>query len=102
MDVAGIHATVNLHAAPFLITESLLRRLTIALVGAPCLHAVYDPVTRRCTMASAGHPPPLIVGPRGGGAVPDPPPGAPLGLGLVLVTSVESIGPFKRAGWDVD
>ncbi|GAA3830951.1 SpoIIE family protein phosphatase [Streptomyces chiangmaiensis] len=26
-------------------------------VGATCLYAVYDPVTRRCTMARAGHPP---------------------------------------------
>ncbi|WSA73302.1 serine/threonine-protein phosphatase [Streptomyces sp. NBC_01800] len=32
-----------------------------SLVGATCLYLVYDPVSRRCTMASAGHPPPVIV-----------------------------------------
>ncbi|MGW1051786.1 SpoIIE family protein phosphatase [Streptomyces sp. NPDC001118] len=56
-----------------------------AVVGATCLYAVYDPVTRRCTMARAGHPPPLIVGAQGGVTVPDLPAGAPLGLGLDLV-----------------
>jgi len=30
-----------------------------------CLVAVYDPVTGDCTAASAGHPAPLLVGPRG-------------------------------------
>ncbi|MEY9872044.1 PAS domain S-box-containing protein [Streptacidiphilus sp. MAP12-33] len=29
--------------------------------SATCLHLVYDPITRRCTVASAGHPPPLLV-----------------------------------------
>jgi serine phosphatase RsbU (regulator of sigma subunit) len=35
------------------------------VVGATCLYAVYDPVTQRCTMASAGHPPPVLVRPDG-------------------------------------
>ncbi|WP_225102526.1 SpoIIE family protein phosphatase [Streptomyces sp. CoH27] len=56
-----------------------------AVVSATCLYAVYDPVTRRCTMARAGHPPPLIVGAQGGVTVPELPAGAPLGLGLDLV-----------------
>ena len=56
-----------------------------AVVGATCLYAVYDPVTRRCTMARAGHPPPLIVGAQGRVTIPDLPAGAPLGLGLGLV-----------------
>jgi serine phosphatase RsbU (regulator of sigma subunit) len=34
-------------------------------MGATCLYAVYDPVTRRCAMASAGHPPPVVVTPGG-------------------------------------
>ncbi|MEV6054687.1 SpoIIE family protein phosphatase [Streptomyces sp. NPDC052107] len=55
------------------------------VVGATCLYAVYDPVTRRCTMARAGHPPPLVVDAQGGVTVPDLPAGAPLGLGLGLV-----------------
>ncbi|MEI5011649.1 SpoIIE family protein phosphatase [Streptomyces sp. PmtA] len=56
-----------------------------AAVGATCLYAVYDPVTRRCTMARAGHPPPAIIDPQGHVAFPDMPAGAPLGLGLGLV-----------------
>ncbi|MFF4902034.1 SpoIIE family protein phosphatase [Streptomyces sp. NPDC001068] len=53
-----------------------------AVVGATCLYAVYDPVTRRCTMAAAGHPPPAIVDPRGEVTFPDLPTGTPLGIGL--------------------
>ncbi|MFJ9352308.1 SpoIIE family protein phosphatase [Streptomyces sp. NPDC101237] len=56
-----------------------------AIVGATCLYAIYDPVTRRCTLARAGHPPPLIVDAQGRVTVPDLPAGAPLGLGLGLV-----------------
>ncbi|MEW1690618.1 SpoIIE family protein phosphatase [Streptomyces sp. NPDC091265] len=29
--------------------------------GATCIYAVHDPVTGRCSMASAGHPPPLLA-----------------------------------------
>ncbi|MEV6532338.1 SpoIIE family protein phosphatase [Streptomyces sp. NPDC051639] len=50
--------------------------------GATCLYAVYDPLTRRCTMAAAGHPPPAIVDPQGRVTFPDLPTGAPLGVGL--------------------
>ncbi|MYX34851.1 MULTISPECIES: SpoIIE family protein phosphatase [unclassified Streptomyces] len=51
-------------------------------VGATCLYAVYDPATRVCAMARAGHPPPAIVDREGGVTFPDLPPGAPLGVGL--------------------
>ncbi|MEU9149497.1 SpoIIE family protein phosphatase [Streptomyces sp. NPDC048417] len=61
-----------------------------AAVGATCLYAVYDPVTRRCTMARAGHPPPAIIDPQGRVAFPDLPTGTPLGIGLgVPFESVE-------------
>ncbi|TKA01676.1 PAS domain S-box protein [Actinacidiphila oryziradicis] len=53
------------------------------VMGATCLYAVYDPVTRRCTMARAGHPPPAIVDPHGHVTFPDLPAGTPLGLGLI-------------------
>ncbi|WP_406432443.1 SpoIIE family protein phosphatase [Streptomyces sp. NBC_00631] len=47
------------------------------VMGATCLYAVYDPVTRRCAMASAGHPPPVLVRPDGTaeavGLLPGPP-----------------------------
>ncbi|MCB5167334.1 SpoIIE family protein phosphatase [Streptomyces bambusae] len=59
-------------------------------VGGSCLFAVYDPVTRTCRMASAGHPPPALVTP--GGEVDFVPlaPGPVLGVGdhLFEVTTV--------------
>ncbi|MEU6863894.1 SpoIIE family protein phosphatase [Streptomyces sp. NPDC046876] len=51
------------------------------LVGATCLYAVYDAVTRQCTVARAGHVPPLVVHPDGRVETPELPAGAPLGLG---------------------
>ncbi|MGW6915355.1 SpoIIE family protein phosphatase [Kitasatospora sp. NPDC054939] len=36
-----------------------------AVVSATCLYLVYDPLSRRCTAASAGHPAPLLSGPDG-------------------------------------
>ncbi|MER7373768.1 SpoIIE family protein phosphatase [Streptomyces lanatus] len=57
------------------------QRDTTGILGATCLYAVYDPVTRRCTMARAGHPPPVVVAPDGQVSFPEPPPGPPLGLG---------------------
>ncbi|MGW1541269.1 SpoIIE family protein phosphatase [Streptomyces sp. NPDC002309] len=60
----------------------------LATMTATCLYAVYDPVTRRCTMVRAGHPPPAIIDPSGGVTFPDLPTGAPLGVGLVPFESV--------------
>jgi serine phosphatase RsbU (regulator of sigma subunit)/anti-sigma regulatory factor (Ser/Thr protein kinase) len=54
---------------------------TIPLTGATCLYAIYDPTTRRCTVARAGHPPPAVVYPDGTVTLLDLPPGPPLGLG---------------------
>jgi PAS domain S-box-containing protein len=50
-------------------------------VGATCLYAVYDPVSRRCTLARAGHPQPLLVPPDGPARTLDLPSGPPLGVG---------------------
>ncbi|MER6198330.1 SpoIIE family protein phosphatase [Streptomyces sp. NPDC001586] len=49
--------------------------------GATCLYAVYDPVTRTCVMASAGHPPPAVVSPDGTVEYVELSPGPPLGVG---------------------
>ncbi|MFI0899009.1 SpoIIE family protein phosphatase [Streptomyces sp. NPDC020983] len=49
--------------------------------GATCLYVVYDPVTRQCAMAGAGHPPPAVVGPDGTVDFPDMPTGPALGVG---------------------
>ncbi|MGW0706179.1 SpoIIE family protein phosphatase [Streptomyces sp. NPDC002643] len=50
-------------------------------IGATCLYAVYDPVTRTCSMASAGHPPPVVVRPDGGIEVIEVAAGPLLGVG---------------------
>ncbi|WP_086827079.1 SpoIIE family protein phosphatase [Streptomyces sp. NRRL B-24572] len=58
--------------------------------SATCLYAIYDPASRRCSLASAGHIPPTVVTPSTtGGAIPtsgvvelpEVPIGPPLGLG---------------------
>ncbi|MGW4162422.1 SpoIIE family protein phosphatase [Streptomyces sp. NPDC004788] len=48
---------------------------------ATCVYAVYDPVTRRCTFANAGHLPPVLVEPGQEARFLDVPPGMPLGVG---------------------
>ena len=51
------------------------------VTGATCLYAIYDPVSRKCTIARAGHPPPALIRPDGEVEFPDVPAGPPLGLG---------------------
>ncbi|MFJ9098629.1 SpoIIE family protein phosphatase [Streptomyces sp. NPDC102405] len=60
-------------------------------ISATCLYAVYDPVSRLCSLASAGHVPPAVVTPVPSGSrvgsasrsvdFPELPIGPPLGLG---------------------
>ena len=54
---------------------------TTGEVGATCLYAVYDPVSRRCNLARAGHPAPALVTPDGRACFLNLPGGPPLGLG---------------------
>jgi PAS domain S-box-containing protein len=61
-------------------------------IGATCLYAVYDPVSRRCSMARAGHPPPALIAPDGEARFLDLPIGPPLGVGGL---------PFETAEFDV-
>ncbi|MFJ8630567.1 SpoIIE family protein phosphatase [Streptomyces sp. NPDC093568] len=58
-------------------------------VGATCLYAVYDPVSRRCTLARAGHPSPVMVPPGGEPREIELPAGPPLGLGGLPFESAE-------------
>ncbi|MGW1798220.1 SpoIIE family protein phosphatase [Streptomyces sp. NPDC001984] len=51
------------------------------IVGATCLYAIYDPVTRHCAMARAGHLAPALVHPDGTVTFPDLAAGPPLGIG---------------------
>ena len=58
-------------------------------VGTTCLYAVYDPVSRRCCLARAGHPLPALVTPDGTASFLDLPAGPPLGLGGLPFESAE-------------
>ncbi|MBF6051429.1 SpoIIE family protein phosphatase [Streptomyces eurocidicus] len=56
---------------------------------ATCLYVVYDSLTRRCVMASAGHPAPVLLAPDGTAGFLDLPHGPPLGLGGLPFESCE-------------
>ncbi len=58
-------------------------------IGATCLYAVYDPVSGRCCLASAGHPPPAVLRPDGTVDFLELPIGPPLGLGGLPFESFE-------------
>ncbi len=60
--------------------DAMVSEMT-AEVGATCVYAAFEPETRRCAIARAGHPPPALV--RAAGAVDflDLPAGLPLGVG---------------------
>ncbi|MEU9997084.1 SpoIIE family protein phosphatase [Streptomyces sp. NPDC050848] len=68
-------------------------RSGLAVLGATCLYAVYDPVTGRCTAATAGHPPPALLAPDGEPVFVDMVPGPPLGVGGM---------PFELTEFDVE
>ncbi|MGC0316383.1 SpoIIE family protein phosphatase [Kitasatospora acidiphila] len=81
---------------------------------ATCVCAVYDPVDRGCTVASAGHLPPVVMGPSGEARVLDTPPGVPLGVGGAVFENTEfslpeggiltlyTDGLVERRGADID
>ncbi|MFD5798761.1 SpoIIE family protein phosphatase [Streptomyces diastatochromogenes] len=58
-------------------------------LGATCLYAVYDPASRTCSLASAGHPWPALVTPDGTVEFLELPTGPPLGLGGLPFESVD-------------
>ena len=58
-------------------------------IGATCLYAVYDPISRRCTLARAGHVLPTVVTRDAGAELLELPPGPPLGLGGLPFESAE-------------
>ncbi|MET9468192.1 SpoIIE family protein phosphatase [Streptomyces sp. NPDC006544] len=53
----------------------------LAVLGATCLYAVYDPVTGECSAATAGHPPPALLAPDEDPVFVGMAPGPPLGVG---------------------
>jgi ABC-type multidrug transport system ATPase subunit/anti-sigma regulatory factor (Ser/Thr protein kinase) len=62
---------------------------SVPIAGATCLYAIYDPVSRRCQMARAGHLPPGLINPDGTVEFLDVPAGPPLGLGGLPFEAVE-------------
>ncbi|MBR7830723.1 SpoIIE family protein phosphatase [Actinospica sp. MGRD01-02] len=50
-------------------------------LSATCLYAIYDPISRRCSLASAGHPLPYLRDPSGHTSAVFGHPGPPLGVG---------------------
>ncbi|MYS95534.1 MULTISPECIES: SpoIIE family protein phosphatase [Streptomyces] len=70
-------------------TDRTADQTITAFLGATCLYAVYDPVTQRCTLARAGHPPPVLVTPDGRVSFPELPAGPPLGLGGMAFEATE-------------
>jgi PAS domain S-box-containing protein len=58
-------------------------------LGVACLYAVYDPVSRKCIAARAGHPPAASVDPEGNFELLDIPPGPPLGVGGLPFEAME-------------
>ncbi|MGW4892575.1 SpoIIE family protein phosphatase [Kitasatospora sp. NPDC004240] len=100
--------------------EQVLSRLdeTASGIGegqfATCICAVYDPLERTVQVASAGHLPPVWVGPDGVPRRVDLPPGVPLGVGGVAFESIEftlpeggmvalyTDGLVERRGQDLD
>ncbi|WP_327327716.1 SpoIIE family protein phosphatase [Streptomyces sp. NBC_01210] len=90
----AVHTLANLDLAPDEVLsrlDDLVDRLAAEqepkdehfpqVIGATCLYAVYDPVSRHCALARAGHPPPAVVDPDGQVRLVDLPAGPPLGLG---------------------
>ncbi|MGW1952831.1 SpoIIE family protein phosphatase [Streptomyces sp. NPDC001920] len=65
------------------------RPVTQHVLSATCLYAVYDPVSRRCSAARAGHPPPVVTTPDGQASLLDLPAGPPLGLGGLPFEALE-------------
>ncbi|WP_457031773.1 SpoIIE family protein phosphatase [Kitasatospora sp. P5_F3] len=100
--------------------DQVLTRLDETAMGigegqfATCICAVYDPVDGTCTIASAGHLPPVRVAPDGTSRALDLPPGVPLGVGGVAFESTEftlregsllalyTDGLVERRGEDID
>ncbi|MYU10539.1 SpoIIE family protein phosphatase [Streptomyces sp. SID8361] len=58
-------------------------------LGATCTYVVYDPISRMCSIASAGHPPPVLVLPDGVAEFLDVGGGPPLGIGGLPFESTE-------------
>ena len=82
-------ATLDLSPAEVLTRLDAITAEMSSDVGATCVYAAFNPETRRCILARAGHPPPALVHPDGSVEFLDLPAGVPLGVGGVAFESVE-------------
>ncbi|MEW2521150.1 ATP-binding SpoIIE family protein phosphatase [Actinacidiphila alni] len=93
----AVHTLADLDLAP----DELLSRMDDLAVrladddadrelGATCLYMVYDPISRQCTVASAGHTPPALVHPDGTVEFQRLTENPPLGVGGTLFESTEA------------
>jgi GAF domain-containing protein len=79
------YAVLDLEPAQVLThLDDLVQGLNEALL-VTCVYAVYDPFTRECVLANAGHPPPLLTGAHGCHPM-EVPPDVPLGVGGIAFT----------------
>jgi serine phosphatase RsbU (regulator of sigma subunit)/anti-sigma regulatory factor (Ser/Thr protein kinase) len=92
----AVHTLADLDLAPDELlarmddlTERLSRDDETREIGASCLYLVYDPITRMCTLASAGHAPPAFARPDGRVDFADLPGHPPLGIGGTPFTTTE-------------
>ncbi|MFD5102400.1 SpoIIE family protein phosphatase [Streptomyces albidochromogenes] len=92
---ATVRALARLNTPP----AELLHQLeaTLADLAEPMLatflYAVCDPLTGRCTVTRAGHPPPAAAEPDGTVHLIETPPGAPLGVGGIDFATTEIVLP---------
>jgi hypothetical protein len=79
------YAVLDLEPAQVLThLDDLVQGLNEALL-VTCVYAIYDPFTRECVLANAGHPPPLLAGAHGCHPM-EVPPDVPLGVGGIAFT----------------
>ncbi|MEV4333664.1 SpoIIE family protein phosphatase [Streptomyces sp. NPDC049597] len=88
---ASVRALARLDLRP----ENLLHQLEAALEDlaepmlATFLYAIIDPVSGRCSITRAGHPPPALMAPDGTARLLHVPPGVPLGVGGTPYTTTD-------------